>query len=188
MLEKALYEIAYELANRPDWVVIPLRGVLALLDRETAPAVTRPRRMPFGVERQADGRVRFRLWAPPHRNIQIELDGATAAMQLVGEGWHELVPDRARAGTRYRFMLPDGLRVPDPASRYQPEDVHGPSEVVDPGAYVWHDAGWSGRPWEQAVVYEQHNGTFLPEGPFRAAINNPDPLVVPVLTPLEIKP
>ncbi|HEX9534801.1 MAG TPA: malto-oligosyltrehalose trehalohydrolase, partial [Stellaceae bacterium] len=188
MLEKALYEIAYELAHRPDWVVIPLRGVLALLDRETAPAVTRTHRMPFGVELQADGRVRFRLWAPPHRNIQIELDGATAAMQLVGEGWHELVTDRARAGTRYRFMLPDGLRVPDPASRYQPEDVHGPSEVVDPGAYVWRDAGWSGRPWEQAVVYELHIGTFTPEGTFRAAIGKLDHLVALGVTGIEIMP
>ena len=109
MLEKALYEIAYELANRPEWVAIPLCGVLALLDKETAPAPTRKHHMPFGAELQADGSVRFRLWAPPHREVQIELDGETAAMQPVGEGWHELVTDRARAGTRYRFVLPDGL-------------------------------------------------------------------------------
>ncbi len=188
MLEKALYEIAYELANRPDWVVIPLRGILALLDGETAPAVTRTHRMPFGVELQADGRVRFRLWAPPHGDVQIELDGATAAMQLVGEGWHELVTDRARAGTRYRFVLPDGLRVPDPASRYQPDDVHGPSEVVDPEAYVWRDAGWSGRPWEEAVVYELHIGAFTPEGTFRAAIGKLDHLVELGVTAIEIMP
>ena len=128
--------------------------------------------MPFGAELQADGRVRFRLWAPPHREVQIELDGKTVAMRPIGEGWHELLTDRARAGTRYRFVLPDGLRVPDPASRYQPEDVHGPSEVVDPAAYAWRDAGWTGRPWEEAVVYELHIGAFTPEGTFRAAIES----------------
>ena len=188
MLEKALYEIAYELANRPDWVVIPLRGVLALLDKETVPAATRTHHMPFGAELQADGRVRFRLWAPPHREVQIELDGETVAMQPVGEGWHELVTDRARAGTRYRFVLPDGLRVPDPASRYQPEDVHGPSEVVDPTAYAWRDAGWSGRPWQEAVVYELHIGAFTPEGTFRAAIGKLDHLVALGVTAIEIMP
>ncbi len=144
--------------------------------------------MPFGAELQADGRVRFRLWAPPHREVQIELDGETVAMQPVGEGWHELVTDRARAGTRYRFVLPDGLRVPDPASRYQPEDVHGPSEVVDPAAYAWRDAGWSGRPWHEAVVYELHIGAFTPEGTFRAAIGKLDHLVALGVTAIEIMP
>ena len=188
MLEKALYEIAYELANRPDWVAIPLRGVLALLDEETAPTSTRKHHMPFGAELQADGRVSFRLWAPPHRELRIELDGDTVAMQPVGEGWHELVTDRARAGTRYRFVLPDGLRIPDPASRYQPEDVHGPSEVVDPAVYAWRDAGWSGRPWQEAVVYELHIGAFTPEGTFRAAIDKLDHLVALGVTAIEIMP
>ena len=144
--------------------------------------------MPFGAELEADGKVRFRLWAPPHREILIELDGEARAMQPVGEGWHELVTDRARAGTRYRFVLPDGLRVPDPASRYQPEDVHGPSEVVDPGAYLWRDAGWRGRPWEQAVVYELHIGAFTPEGTFRSAIGKLDHLVALGVTTIEIMP
>jgi trehalose synthase-fused probable maltokinase len=134
MFEKALYEIAYELANRPDWVGIPLRGVLALLDQGSEAAVTRAHRMPFGAELEADGTVRFRLWAPPHQKVQIELEGGLVAMERLDEGWHELVTNRASAGTRYRFVLPDGLRVPDPASRYQPEDVHGPSEIIDPTA------------------------------------------------------
>jgi malto-oligosyltrehalose trehalohydrolase len=144
--------------------------------------------MPFGAELQANGRVRFHLWAPPHREVQIDLDGEPTAMQPVGEGWHELVTDRARAGTRYRFVLPDGLRVPDPASRYQPDDVHGPSEVVDPGAYVWRDAGWSGRPWHDAVVYELHIGAFTLEGTFRAATGKLDHLVALGATAIEIMP
>jgi malto-oligosyltrehalose trehalohydrolase/4-alpha-glucanotransferase len=186
MLEKALYEIAYELANRPDWVAIPLRGVLRLLDEQTP--TTRRHRMPFGAELQPGGKVRFRVWAPRHREVKVELDGGTLAMGSVAEGWHELVTDRAGAGARYRFVLPDGLRVPDPASRYQPEDVHGPSEVVDPAAYVWRDEAWSGRPWEQAVIYELHIGAFTSQGTFRAAIGKLDHLVALGITAIEIMP
>ena len=160
---------------------------MGLLDVEIVTA-TRVHRMPFGAELEADGKVRFRLWAPPHPEILIELDGETKAMQPVGEGWHELVSDRARTGTRYRFVLPDGQRVPDPASRYQPEDVHGPSQVVDPGAYVWRDAGWRGRPWEEAVVYELHIGAFTPEGTFHGAIGKLDHLVALGVTAIEIMP
>ena len=139
MLEKALYEVAYELANRPDWIVIPLRGVLALLDSEAAPLVKRTHRMPFGAELQADGRVRFRLWAPPpggsDRAGRRDCRDATDRRGLVR------APHRSRP-RRYAISLrPAGWpRVPDPASRYQPDDVHGPSEVVDPAAYDWGDA------------------------------------------------
>jgi malto-oligosyltrehalose trehalohydrolase/4-alpha-glucanotransferase len=199
MLEKALYEIAYELANRPDWVEIPLRGVLGLL--ENAPSApcssaapkakaTRAHAMPFGADLRADGTVRFRLWAPPHDEIRLAIDGAAELqdMQALGAGWHELVTDLARAGTRYRFLLPDGLAVPDPASRHQPQDVHGPSEVVDPAAYAWQDAGWQGRPWDEAVLYELHVGAFTPAGTFRAAIDKLDHLVALGVTALELMP
>ena len=144
--------------------------------------------MPFGAELQADGRVRFRLWAPPHGRVGVELNGDVLPMEGLGGGWHELVTDRGGAGTPYRFVLPDGLRVPDPASRYQPEDVHGPSEVIDSTIYNWSDAGWKGRPWEEAVVYELHIGAFTPEGTFRAAIGKLDHLVALRVTAIEIMP
>jgi malto-oligosyltrehalose trehalohydrolase/4-alpha-glucanotransferase len=145
--------------------------------------------MPFGAEVQPDGRVRFRLWGPSHERIGLELDGETPVpMQAIGEGWHELVTDRASPGTRYRFVLPDGLHVPDPASRHQPVDVHGPSEVIDPTAYLWGDGEWKGRPWEEAVVYELHVGTFTEEGTFRAAIARLDHLVDLGVTAIEIMP
>jgi malto-oligosyltrehalose trehalohydrolase/4-alpha-glucanotransferase len=189
MLEKALYEAAYELANRPDWIAIPLRGVLDLLADGPA-AVARVHAMPFGAELRADGTVRFRLWAPSHDRVRLEIDGAAEPedMRRVGEGWHELVTGRAHAGTRYRFVLPDGLAVPDPASRCQPRGVHGPSAVVDPAAYAWHDADWHGRPWEEAVVYELHVGAFTPEGTFRAAIDKLDHLVALGVTAIELMP
>jgi malto-oligosyltrehalose trehalohydrolase/4-alpha-glucanotransferase len=186
MLEKALYEVVYELANRPDWVTIPLRGILALLDASTT---IRAHRMPFGAEVQDDGTVRFRLWAPPHTEVRLALDGADpVAMRADDDGWHERMTDRAHPGTRYQFVLPDGLRVPDPASRYQPEDVHGPSEVIDPAAYAWRDTGWKGRPWAEAVVYELHVGAFTPDGTFQAAIGKLDHLVALGVTAIELMP
>ncbi len=146
--------------------------------------------MPFGAETRTDGTVRFRLWAPSHDRISLELDEleAPSPMRATGDGWHELVTDRARPGTRYGFVLPDGLRVPDPASRHQPKDVHGPSEVVDPTSYQWADAAWRGRPWDEAVVYELHIGAFTPEGTFQAAIGKLDHLVALGVTAIEIMP
>jgi malto-oligosyltrehalose trehalohydrolase len=144
--------------------------------------------MPFGTELQPDGTVRFRLWAPLHREVKIELDGETMAMEGVEEGWHQLITDRAQVGSRYRFVLPDGLRVPDPASRHQPADVHGPSEVIDPAAYVWRDAGWTGRPWPEAIVYELHIGAFTPQGTFQAAIDKLERLAALGVTAIEIMP
>src|ERR1700676_5339797 len=97
--------------------------------------------MPFGAEFQPGGSVRFSLWAPNHERIAIELNDAPAAvpMRREGDGWHRLMTDRAGPGSRYRFILPDGFAVPDPASRYQPADVHGPSEVVAHEVYAWRD-------------------------------------------------
>ncbi len=158
-----------------------------------APSSARPlgriHRMPFGAAVEADGRVRFRLWAPSHDEVRIELDGAEPVpMAREPDGWHALVTGAARPGTRYRFVLPDGLRVPDPASRHQPEDVHGPSEVVDPAAHPWTDGAWRGRPWEETVLYELHIGTFTPEGTFLAAIDRLDHLAALGVTAIEIMP
>ena len=146
-------------------------------------------KMPFGAEVSADGTVRFRLWAPSHETVLLELDGGRSlTMRPVDNGWHERITDAARAGTRYRFVLPDGLRVPDPASRHQADDVHSFSEVVDPGTYVWRDQGWAGRPWQEAVIYELHVGTFTAEGTFRAAIDRLAHLVDLGVTAIEIMP
>ena len=145
--------------------------------------------MPFGTEVTQDG-VRFRLWAPKHSAIGLKLEGEDALRPMPprGDGWFEVEVDGARAGTRYQFVLHDGLAVPDPASRFQPCDVHGPSEVIDPRAYRWNDAIWTGRPWEEAVLYELHIGTFTPEGTFRAAIDKLDHLAALGVTAIEIMP
>ncbi len=107
-------------------------------------------------------------------------------MQADGHGWHETTVSDAPAGTRYRYVLPDGMEVPDPASRFQPEDVAGPSEVIDPGSYAWRGEDWRGRPWSEVVLYELHVGTFTPEGTFSAAIEHLPHLAELGITAIEL--
>src|SRR4051812_41136716 len=134
--------------------------------------------------------VHFRLWAPKIAKVSVVLnDDVPAPMQSISGGWHELISSDAKAGTLYKFQLGDeGPQVPDPASRYQPSDVHGPSEVIDPGQYIWRDRAWQGRPWEECVLYEVHLGTFTPQGTFLGAIERLDWLVDIGVTTIEIMP
>ena len=141
----------------------------------------------FGPEALPGGGVRFRLWAPAHALIELQIEGRSAApMNRHPDGWHELIEMEADPGDRYSFILEDGARVPDPASRFQPQDVHGPSEVV--GADFRWEVDWRGRPWEEAVLYELHVGTFTTEGTFRAAIERLDHLAGLGVTAVEIMP
>ena len=112
----------------------------------------------WGERAVAPDCVRFRLWAPALAELVLEIDGRDdIAMASVADGWFEADAD-ARPGARYRYRLPDGTTVPDPASRAQDGDVHGWSVVVDPDAYRWRHDAWRGRPWEEAVIYELHVG------------------------------
>lgn len=150
-------------------------------------------RMPFGADPLGDGRVRFRLWAPGVRHVDLCLErrgGACERLPLMAEagGWHAVVTDRAPAGSRYAFRLEDGTRVPDPASRHQPDDVHGVSEVIDPRAFEWQDDDWPGRPWEEAVIYELHVGSFTAQGTFAAVREKLAYLAALGVTAIELMP
>jgi maltooligosyltrehalose trehalohydrolase len=115
--------------------------------------------LPFGAALRPDGTTRFRIWAPSAETMQLAIDGTRRGMTREPGGWHALtVP--APAGTRYQFVMPDGLHVPDPASRMQDRDVHGPSVVVDPAEFEWQNDDWQGRPWHETVVYELHAGAM----------------------------
>ncbi len=145
--------------------------------------------MRFGAELTDAGGVRFRLFAPAVTGVDVVLGGGREgvfSMEPDGSGWYELLTEAAGAGTWYKFRLPDGSEVPDPASRFQPEDVHGPSEVVDGAAHVWNDGGWRGRPWSAAVLYELHIGTFTPDGTFNSAIARLDHLAELGVTAIEL--
>lgn len=103
-------------------------------------------------------RTRFRIWAPAQRGVAVVVEGREPApMHPLPGGWFELFLP-CGAGTRYRYRLDDGTLVPDPASRAQDGDVHGPSIVVDPRGYTWRNRAWQGRPWRETVLYELHVG------------------------------
>ena len=113
------------------------------------------------------GGARFRLWAPSADAVTLVLNGQDHAMRDAGGGWREAVVAGAGAGDAYQYRV-GGLLVPDPASRCQQDDVHGPSLLVDPDAYDWRHTGWRGRPWAEAVIAEVHVGAATPEGTFDA--------------------
>ncbi len=147
--------------------------------------------MPFGAVPTGSGEACFRLWAPGAGSVELLLgtgDSPVAIpMNALTAGWFERTA-AAPAGTRYRFRVDAGLAVPDPASRFNPDDVHGASEVVDPGAFEWQDSEWKGRPWEEAVVYELHVGTFSPEGTFAGVEYRLDYLAALGVTAVELMP
>jgi len=148
----------------------------------------------FGPILREDG-VEFRLWAPAAKVVELVLvEGRNGEGRLFhpmerGEhGFHRGFVSGRGAGTRYQFRIDGELIVPDPASCYQPEDVHGPSEVIDQAQYRWNDTTWRGRPWEETVLYELHVGTFTPEGTYLAVVERLDALVELGVTAIELMP
>lgn len=116
------------------------------------------------------GGVRFRVWAPAARTLEVILDsGRTIPMTLHPAGIFEAVADGIGPRIRYRYRVDGAAEYPDPASRLQPEGLHGPSIVVDPRHYAWHDQSWTGLAAGALVFYELHVGTFTPEGTLAAA-------------------
>ncbi len=145
----------------------------------------------FGPVVEADG-VRFRLWAPALAAVRVVLDPAGPgerihALTAGDDGWHEALVAEAGPGTRYLFDI-EGLRVPDPASRFQPDDALGPSEVVDTAAFARRARSWRGRPWAEAVFYELHVGTFTPTGDYAGLATKLDHLVETGVTAIELMP
>ncbi len=136
-----------------------------------------------------DDGVRFRLWAPSQARVSLALEDRDAVlpMQRCDEGFFEVFVEGVAAGALYRFELADGKRVPDPASRFQPNDVHGASETVDLASYRW-STEWRGRDWRDVVLYEMHVGAFTPQGTFAAAAEKLDHLAALGVTAIQIMP
>jgi maltooligosyltrehalose trehalohydrolase len=132
----------------------------------------------------------FRVWAPASERVDVVLYGPGAERVCVlepeGGGWFAGRVPEVGAGARYRYRLDAGDTYPDPASRSQPEGVYGASEVVDPAAFHWTDAGWKGVPLEETVLYELHVGTATPAGTFDALIGKLDALRDLGVTALEL--
>lgn len=117
--------------------------------------------------------MHVRVWGPTHDRVTLVIeapDRREIELEREPGGYHAGFAPGVAAGTRYRFRLGDAPElVADPASRFQPEGPHGPSELIDPTAFAWTDADWRGIPVHRHVIYELHVGTFTPEGTWRAA-------------------
>jgi maltooligosyltrehalose trehalohydrolase len=134
------------------------------------------------------GAVSFRVWAPRCRSVELVVDGVPALAMRRDEDVFSAVVDDLAAGARYQYRL-DGARYrPDPASRWQPDGVHGPSAVVDPLTFPWTDQAFAGHALADLVFYELHVGTFTPAGTFEAVIPHLDRLVDLGVTAIELMP
>ena len=151
------------------------------------------RRFPIGAEILPGRGTHFRLWAPRHQSVALVLESGPGApleipMAPQDDGYHAVLVPQAAAGARYRYRLGGGDAFPDPASRFQPDGPHGPSQVVDPAAFVWRDGQWPGVGIEGQVIYEMHIGTFTPEGSWAAAGRELAELAACGVTVIELMP
>jgi malto-oligosyltrehalose trehalohydrolase len=140
----------------------------------------------FGVRLTTAGAT-FRLWAPAAKRVDVLLD-EPHALRREDDGWFSADIAGVKAGALYKFRIDDEIDVPDPASAFQPQDVSGPSQVIDHNGYQWRARDWRGRPWHETVLIETHVGTFTPEGTYRAMIDRLDHLVTTGITALELMP
>jgi maltooligosyltrehalose trehalohydrolase len=149
------------------------------------------RRLPAGAEARRGGGVHFRVWAPKRRRVSVVLEGASGGERPLdpeGNGWFSAFVGDASAGMRYRYRLDGGRPLPDPASRFQPDGPHGPSEVVDPSRFRWTDGDWPGVRAHGQVIYEMHIGAFTADGTWAAAARQLPALADLGITTLELLP
>ena len=135
---------------------------------------TLPWRLELGASLIDASSVEFRVWAPQAHSLAVHIlgsDGEPIPLSRETFGFWKGTLQGIPPGTHYRYVLDRSIERPDPASRSQPEGVHGPSEIIDPHAFSWTDHEWHGMPLEQYIIYELHPGTFTPEGTFEAIIS-----------------
>jgi len=156
------------------------------------------RQLPIGAEALPEGGVHFRVWAPRCRRVEVVIEGGRGCssgnpqeIELAPEtpGYFSGRVAAAGAGTRYRFRL-DGSDTlyPDPASRFQPDGPHGPSQVIDARRFRWTDGAWRGVKLEGQIIYEMHIGTFTREGTWAGAMRELLELAETGITVLEVMP
>lgn len=143
-----------------------------------------------GAMLNANGACRFRVWAPLKNKVSLLLpeQNVTHEMQRDADGYWSVTLPNIKAGTQYYYVLDEEGKRPDPASRHQPEGVHGPSAVTDPNGFTFTDDQWKGMSLEQMIIYELHTGTFSPEGTLQGIIDRLPALQELGITTIEIMP
>jgi len=147
--------------------------------------------MIVGAHYLGQDRCQFAVWAPLREAVSIELiepEPRQITLTVEPEGYWTATVDQVSPGALYQIRLGEDLTRPDPASRYQPQGVHGPSQVIDQGDYSWGDADWRGVPLQDYIIYELHVGTFTPEGTFDAVIDRLPKLKELGITAIELMP
>jgi maltooligosyltrehalose trehalohydrolase len=153
------------------------------------------RRLPVGAEVLPGGGVHFRVWAPLRRKVEVVLEASQGLrapqkfeLEEEPDGYFSGAVEQAGAGALYRLRLDGEDSFPDPASRFQPEGPHGPSQVIDPCGFNWGDAEWKGARIAGQVIYEMHVGTFTREGTWEAASRELRELARVGITVIEVMP
>lgn len=149
------------------------------------------RRLPIGAEIVPGHGTSFRVWAPDCRAVRVEIEAPSRSvhpLESEPDGYFSGVVPHVARGARYRFLLDDKGAFPDPASRFQPEGPHGPSEVIDTSGFHWSDGSWQGCELRGQVIYELHIGTFTQEGTWAAATSRLPDLAETGITLIELMP
>ena len=145
----------------------------------------------LGATRGPSGSWRFSVWAPQHEKVELHLlseRSHSISMRRDELGYYHASVEEAGVGSKYFYRLDGAAERPDPASRFQPDGVHGASQVVDPADFSWSDTDWKGLSLEDGVFYELHVGTFTPEGTLTALIPHLDRLADVGVTTVELMP
>ncbi|MFH1703950.1 MAG: alpha-amylase family glycosyl hydrolase, partial [Nitrospirota bacterium] len=147
--------------------------------------------MKIGAYYLGNGKCKFVVWAPFLDQVQVKfasLHKKNISMEKDTKGHWKTVVENVFPGTRYLYILGDKTEKPDPASHFQPEGVHGPSQIVDHSAFDWEDSKWKGIPLSEMIMYELHVGTFTSKGTFESIIPRLDGLLDLGINAIEIMP
>jgi maltooligosyltrehalose trehalohydrolase len=150
-----------------------------------------PQALPIGATRLSSGAWQFHVWAPNVGELSLHILGPKEhmiPMERSELGYCDAIVENAGANIRYLYRLDGTRELPDPASRFQPDGVHAPSQTVDVAAFHWTDNNWKGIGLDRTIFYELHVGTFTPEGTFDAAIHRLDELAALGVTTIELMP
>jgi len=152
-------------------------------------STTVQRRLPVGAE-PVDGGTHFRVWAPNRRRVEVACEGFPRkfALECETDGYFSGFAGAVSPGTLYRFLLDGKDLCPDPASRFQPDGPHGPSQVIDSSVYSWRNDTGKGVRIEGQIIYEMHIGTFTKEGTWQSAERRLGELAEIGVTLIEVMP
>lgn len=145
--------------------------------------------IPLGATYLGEGRCQFCVWAPQMQRVEVRIVSPKERVISLRQdkGYHQASVEKVEPGSLYFYRLDGQKERPDPASRFQPQDVHGPSQVVDPD-FPWQDKSWLGLPLQDYILYELHVGTFTPAGTLEAIIAHLDELQNLGITAVELMP